>query len=124
MGFPNGDPSHPSEANFANHVTLPMPVKLLGNLLNPNKDGGLGDIIRHARDMGALVSALQSSLPGSEGAAVIAANIRDDGELVVLCNSSAWAARLRFETDVLIQAARETGAEVERCTVRVGRGNN
>jgi len=101
-----------------------MPIKLLGNLLKPNKDGDLGDIIRHARDMGTLVSALQSSLPGNEAAAVIAANIRDDGELVVLCSSSAWAARLRFETDALIHAARGTGAEVDRCTVRVGRGNN
>jgi hypothetical protein len=99
-----------------------MPIKPLGNLLNPNKDGGLGDLIRHARDMGELVTALQAALPDSDKAAVIAANIRDDGELVILCGSSAWASRLRFETELLMQAARGTGATVNRCTVRVGRG--
>lgn len=99
-----------------------MPIKLLENLLNSNNDGSLGDIIKHARDMGVLVSALQSSLPDDEAAAVIAANIRDDGELIVLCSSSAWASRLRFETDTLMHAARGTGAMVESCSVRVSRG--
>ena len=99
-----------------------MPIKPLGNLLNPNKDGGLGDLIRHARDMGALVGRLQAVLPESDVGAIIAANIRDDGELVILCSSSAWASRLRFETEPLVRAARDTGAKVTRCTVRVGKG--
>jgi len=98
-----------------------MPVKRLENLLNPNKDGGLGDIIRHARDMGELVQMLQMSLPKEHAGSIVAANIRDDGELVVLASSSAWASRLRFETDALIEAARRTGANIERCTVRVSR---
>ena len=100
-----------------------MPIKPLANLLNPNNDGGLGDLIRHARDMGELVSAIQAVLPDPEAAAVIAANIRDDGELVILCSSSAWASRLRFETEAMLQAAKTTGAEVSRCNVRVGRGH-
>jgi hypothetical protein len=100
-----------------------MPIKPLGNLLNPNNDGGLGDLIRHARDMGELVSAIQAALPDAEAAAVIAANIRDNGELVILCSSSAWASRLRFETEPMMQAARATGAEVRCCNVRVGRGH-
>lgn len=101
-----------------------MPIKHLGSLLNLNNDGGLGDIVRHAQDMGELVSALQVSLPADEAAAIIAANVRDDGELVILCSSSAWASRLRFETETLLLAARDTGAQVERCTVRVGRGQS
>jgi len=99
-----------------------MPIKHLGSLLNLNKDRELGDIVKHARDMGELVSALQNSLPVDQATAVVAANVRDDGELVILCSSSAWASRLRFETDTLMQAARDTGAQVERCVVRVGRG--
>jgi predicted nucleic acid-binding Zn ribbon protein len=51
----------------------------------------------------------------------VAANVRDDGELVVLCRSSAWASRLRFAADDLLSAARATGAEVTRCSVRVAR---
>ena len=99
-----------------------MPIKRLENLLNPNDDGGLGEIVRHARHMGELVQMLQMSLPSDLGDNIIAANIRDSGELVVLASSSAWAARLRFEADALIDAARKTGADVATCSVRVNRG--
>ena len=98
-----------------------MPAKRLENLLNPSNDGGLGEIVRHARDMGELVQMLQLSLPPDQAGSIVAANIRDDGELVVLAASSAWASRLRFETDRLIDAAKQTGASVESCTVRVSR---
>jgi hypothetical protein len=99
-----------------------MPIKRLENLLNPNNDGGLGDIIRHAQDMGELVQSLQQQLPEESAANIIAANVRDDGELVVLASSPAWAAKLRFEADVLMAAARRSGAEVSSCRVRVSRG--
>jgi len=98
-----------------------MPIKRLKNLLNPNDDGDLGDIIRHARDMGALVQTLLCALPEDHSTSIAAANIRGDGQLVILAISSAWASRLRFETDALIAAARETGADVTSCTVRVAR---
>ncbi|NIA27160.1 MAG: DUF721 domain-containing protein [Desulfobulbaceae bacterium] len=98
-----------------------MPIKSLENLLNLNENGGLGDIIRHARDMGELVALLQASLPKEEAESVVAANIRDDGELVVLASSPAWAAKLRFEAESLMIAARQTGAEVTACSVRVNR---
>ncbi|MCH7821190.1 MAG: DUF721 domain-containing protein [Proteobacteria bacterium] len=98
-----------------------MTIKRLGNLLNPNDDGGLGDIIRHARDMGKLVQILQNSLPAEEAGSIVAANIRGAGELIVLASSSAWASRLRFETDTLMAAARASGVEANTCTVRVAR---
>lgn len=98
-----------------------MPVKRLENLLKPNDDGGLGEIIRHAQDMGELLRVLQGSLPGDAASSINAANIRDDGELVILANSPAWAAKLRFEADSLMAAARSSGAEVKSCTVRVSR---
>jgi hypothetical protein len=99
-----------------------MPVKSLEELLKASADGGLGNVVRHARDMGDLVHMLQNALPAEQRAAISAANIRDDGELVILANSSAWASRLRYETDVLIAAARATGKQVNKCSVRVNRG--
>jgi hypothetical protein len=99
-----------------------MPPKSLGNLLNPNDHGELGDIVRHAREMGQLLGALQRALAPDEAASVLAANIRDGGELVVLAASPAWAARLRFQADILVAAARTAGARVASCTVRVGHG--
>ena len=98
-----------------------MPIKSLENLLNPNDNGGLGDIVRHAREMGELVEALQRALPEEFAQHVLAANVRDDGELVVLTSSPAWAAKLRFEADALMGAARRTSATVTACKVRVRR---
>ncbi|MDA1064029.1 MAG: DciA family protein [Proteobacteria bacterium] len=86
-----------------------------------SNNGGLGDIIRHAREMGDLVQALQKALPEDQALAISAANIRDDGTLVVLASSSAWAARLRFESERLMAAARGSGKTVLSCSVRVGR---
>lgn len=98
-----------------------MSVKSLEDLLKASVNGGLGDVVRHARDMGNLVQILQESLPAEQRSAISAANIRDDGELVVLASSSAWASRLRYETEILMAAARTTGKEVSKCSVRVSR---
>jgi hypothetical protein len=100
-----------------------MAAKSLENLLNPSKDGDLASIVRRAQDMGELASALARALPPEEGAAIVAANVREDGELVVLCQSSAWASRLRFCADALLAAARAQGAEASRCSVRVSRSD-
>jgi hypothetical protein len=51
----------------------------------------------------------------------LSANVRDDGELVVLASSPAWAAKLRFEADSLMAAARQSGANVTSFKVRVSR---
>ena len=96
-----------------------MSIKSLENLLNPNDDGGLGDIVKRARDMGQLVTSLQGALPGEMSGSIRAANIRDDGELVIFASSPAWAAKLRFEADTLIAAACQGGANVTSCKVRV-----
>ena len=98
-----------------------MSIKSIENLLNPNDDGGLGDLVRHARDMGELVHTLQQALPEDMTTSICAANIRDDGELVVLASTPAWAAKLRFEANTLIKAARQSGAEITSCKVRVSR---
>ena len=101
-----------------------MAAKSLGNLLNPSKDGDLSNIVRRAQDMSLLATVLVRALPPDEGAAILAANVRDDGELVILCRSSAWASRLRFEADALLTAARTHGADVSRCSVRVAHSGN
>jgi len=98
-----------------------MPLKSLENLLKASTDKDLAEVIEHARDMGDLVQILQAALPDEQRGAISAANIRGDGELVVLASSSAWAARLRYETDLLMTAAQASGKEVSTCSVRVAR---
>jgi hypothetical protein len=96
-----------------------MSSKNLKNLLNSSEIGELADIVQRAQAMGELTVTLSAALPTDLGGSLIAANIRDDGELVVIARSPAWAARLRFETESLLAAARNTGAKVTGCSVRV-----
>jgi len=98
-----------------------MPAKRLENLLNPNDSGDLAGLVRRARDLDRLTRALIDALPGDQAGSILAANLRDDAELVVLAASPAWAARLRFEEETLMAAARSTGVEVRSCKVRVSR---
>jgi hypothetical protein len=96
-----------------------MSSNKLKNLLNSSKDGDLGQLINRAQRMGELTDVLCRALPESDRGAILAANVRDDGELVVICASSAWASRLRYETDLLLETAREAGVEARACRVRV-----
>ena len=98
-----------------------MPPKRLENLLNPNNDRGLADLIRRARKMGELTGVLQRALPAEMAASLVAASLRDGGELVVLAASPAWAAKLRFEADLLLAAARDAGVDAASIRVRVNR---
>jgi len=91
----------------------------LKNLLNPNAGGDLGQIVRRAREMGELTDVLSKALPGDYAGAIVAANLRDDGDLVVIVTSPAWASRLRYETDLLLKAARDSGLSATACRIRV-----
>ena len=91
----------------------------LKNILNSSKSRELGDIIRRAREMGELTHVLSKGLPGEYACAIVAANLREDGDLIVIAASPAWASRLRYETDALLATAREAGLSPTACRVRV-----
>jgi hypothetical protein len=91
----------------------------LKNLLNSSANGELGDIVRRARKMGELTHVLCDGLPDEYAGAIVAANLREDGDLVIIVASSAWASRLRYETDALLAAAREAGLSPSACRIRV-----
>jgi len=91
----------------------------LKNLINSSAGGELADIVRRAREMGELTHVLCKGLPDEYAGAIVAANLREDGDLVVIAASSAWASRLRYETDALLAAAREAGLDPTACRIRV-----
>lgn len=91
----------------------------LKNLLNPSAGGELGDIVRRAREMGELTHVLCKGLPEEYAGSIVAANLREDGDLVIIAVSSAWASRLRYETDALLAAARGAGLSPANCRIRV-----
>ncbi len=99
-----------------------MPAKKLENLLNSGTSGTLKKLIRTARDMDSLTGALQSALDPDIADHLLAANVRNDGELVIICQSSAWASRIRFEADALLAAAADAGFDANSVRVSVSQG--
>ena len=69
--------------------------------------------------MGELTQVLSKGLPDEYAGAIVAANLREDGDLVIIAASSAWASRLRYETDALLAAARNAGLSPTACRIRV-----
>lgn len=98
-----------------------MSLKKIDKLLNSKGGNTLEELVQHAQDMNDLALRVRLCVDAAAQDSIAGANIRDDGELVVVCRSSAWAARLRFDAEKLMQAARDGGYVVKRCRVRVVR---
>ncbi len=98
---------------------ISMSIIRLKNLLKTGSGGALEEIVQRAQNMDNLTSAIRSVLPDEAQASLLGVNLRENGELVLICSSSSWAARLRFESEQLIKAARLTGADVNKCKVKV-----
>lgn len=96
-----------------------MSIIRLEKLLKKGAGDGLEKIIQRAQKIEELTSALRAELPGDAAQNLVAANLREDGELVLICSSSAWASRMRFESELLVQAARRLGFMVDRARVTV-----
>lgn len=99
-----------------------MPLKKLENLLKSGTSGPLDQIIRTANDMDALTGALRNALAPEIADQLVAANARDDGMLVIICSSSAWASRIRFESKSLLSAAKRAGFAADSVRVSVRQG--
>ena len=98
-----------------------MGLTRLGKLLQVPDGGALGKVIGRAREMDGLAARLRAALDPEAAPHLVAANLRDGGELAIVCSSPAWAARLRFESDALVEAARAAGLDARRCAIRVAR---
>ena len=124
----NHDFGHCGPSKNTNYVTLPMPVTQLKNLLESGRKGGSEDslegLVQRARDMQDLTVFVQGVLPAELADNLLAASLRDDGEMVLICRSSAWASRLRFETDELLAAAINNGVKATSCRVTVSHTDN
>jgi hypothetical protein len=96
-----------------------MSFSRLENLLQAGSSNSLEKIISRAQAMEELTTRLRARLADEFSPHLVAANLRPDGELVIICASSTWASRLRYETETLMAAAREAGVPVHKCTIKV-----
>ena len=99
-----------------------MSVIRLENLLKTAAGTPLESIVQRAKKMDDLTNRLRAVLGGEASRHLLAANLRDNGELVLICQSPSWAARLRFESEALLAAAADSGAKADRVRVRVATG--
>jgi hypothetical protein len=107
-----------TESGLVSHL---MTATKLENLLKNHPGSSLEKIVQRAQQMDSLTTTLQASLPADLAENLVAANISDEDELVLVCRSSAWASRLRFESESMLEAARKAGESPTRCRVRVCR---
>lgn len=98
-----------------------MAIVKLGQLLKSGKGDKLERLVEHSQNMGNLAQLLKASLPSDVAGHLLAANLKEPGELVLICSSSPWAARLRYESEKLLKAARKAGINADRCSIRVHR---
>jgi hypothetical protein len=96
-----------------------MPVTRLQKLLQSGPGNSLGEVIARAQHMQKLTVVLQAALARDLADNLLGASLRDDGELVLICSTSAWASRLRFESEHLIAVAKKHGIEAKSCRVAV-----
>ena len=95
-----------------------MKEKKLGHILS-RPDGPLAGLVERARAMETLTAAVRAALPEEARPHLLAAAQREDGTLVLVTESSAWAARLRFSSDEVRAAARRYGVPAESVSVLV-----
>src|SRR5690606_6348775 len=98
-----------------------MSIVKLDKLLQPGSDDPLKKLVQRSRNMSDLAQILRAALPSDVAPHLLAANLRDDGELVLICSSSSWAARLRFESESLLKAARQANLNATACSVKVSK---
>jgi hypothetical protein len=99
-----------------------MSIIRLDKLLKSAPGEGLGKIIQRAQDMDDLTTRLRAELGPETALSLLAANIRENGELVLVASTSAWAAKIRFEGERLMLAAQSEGRRVISYRVRVATG--
>jgi hypothetical protein len=63
--------------------------------------GALADLATEARRRQGLTARIRALLPADEAAHLVVASLTESGELLLMMDSSAWAARVRYRADEL-----------------------
>jgi hypothetical protein len=98
-----------------------MPIIRLEKLLKSGSGSALEDMVQTAQYMDELTSMLQQELDPDLAVNLCAASLRDNGELVLITSSSAWASKIRFEAEKLMEVVRRSGKNVAVCRVIVSK---
>ncbi len=81
--------------------------------------GNLGSLAREARRRSALTERVRAVLSADESAHLVSAGLNDAGELVIVMDSAAWAARVRYHADSLSSVTDGNAAAGSRIRRRI-----
>lgn len=98
-----------------------MSIIRLEKLLKSGSGSALEDMVQTAQYMDELTTGLRRSLDPDLAENLLAASLRDNGELVLIASTSAWAAKLRFEAENIVESARRSGTNAATCRVVVSK---
>ncbi|MEN7342858.1 MAG: DciA family protein [Pseudomonadota bacterium] len=82
-------------------------------------NSSLTTLANRASAMQSLQQSIVGALPDNIGAAIVAASISPDNALVVVADDPNWAARLRFHSADMLEAARRAGIPATACQIKV-----
>ena len=74
-----------------------MSFNKLKKILNSKTHNNLDKVVQRAKDIEELHLLINNNLNKETASHIIGCNLDDSGKLVILCDSIAWAAKLRFE---------------------------
>ena len=95
--------------------------KSLSDLLG-GPESPIGQLAGEARRRSELSDHLRKALPADLAGGLMHCNFDSDGGLILLAASPEWAARLRFESQLVIDLCRTQGLEINQVRVRVAAG--
>ena len=98
-----------------------MSIIRLEKLLKSGSGSALEDMVQTAQYMDELTTLLRRELDPDLGDNLLAASLRENGELVLIASTSAWASKLRYEAEIVTEALRRSGTRVESCRVVVSK---
>lgn len=87
-------------------------------------DSPLGQLAEEARSRLELTDHIRKGLPAELASQMTSCNLRSDGTLVVIASGPEWAARIRFESSLILSLSRERNPKTTQVKVRVGHPNN
>ena len=98
-----------------------MPIVRLDKLLKSAGSAPLDKIVQTAKVMDELTTQLKKELQADLAANLLAASLHENGELVLIVSTSAWASKFRFEAEKLTKIAQQSGAKAATCRVTVSK---
>ena len=92
--------------------------KLLSELI-ASKQSSLGQLAAQAQARATLTDDIRNGLPHELAAELVHCSLDDDGTLTIRTSGPEWAARLRFETERLLNLARQNHPQTTQVKIRV-----